>query len=94
MVGRRRVRPPRTVDPWPFVGMVLMATAFFLYAASGLLAPWWGVALLLLLWVALFVLCCVWWSRHPRRLPVVGVAAIVMWFVLVTAGGVWLGWSA
>ena len=79
---------------WPFVGMALMACAFFLYAASGLVAPWWGVAGLLVVWLALFVLACRWWTPHPRRLPGVGVLAIVLWFGLVTAGGAWLGWTA
>ena len=36
--GRVRPQNPRAVSPWPFVGMVLMACAFFLYAASGLVA--------------------------------------------------------
>ena len=34
-------------SPWPFVAMMGMAGCFFLYAASGLLAPWYGVVLLL-----------------------------------------------
>ena len=48
--------------PWPFVGMAGMACAFFLYAASGLVAPWWGVVLLLLVWLVLFVIACAWWT--------------------------------
>jgi len=54
-------------SPWPFVAMVGMAGCFFLYAASGLLAPWYGVALLLAIWVALFVVATRWWTPHPRR---------------------------
>ena len=94
MWGRRRVSRPRTVNPWPFVGMGVMAAAFFLYAASVLVAPWWGVTLLILVWLVLFALCCAWWSRHPNRLPVVGVVAIALWFLALVAGGAWLGWSA
>jgi hypothetical protein len=81
-------------SPWPFVGMAGMACAFFLYAASGLLAPWWGVVLLLAVWVLLLVVACAWWTPHPRRLPWVAVFAVVLWFAVVSAGGVWWGWTA
>ena len=82
------------VSPWPFVGMAGMACAFFLYAASGLVAPWWAVVVLLVLWVLLFVVACAWWSLHPRWVPGIAVFALAFWFAFVTAGGAWLGWSA
>ncbi len=93
---RRKVRPqnPDAISPRPFIGMALVATAFFPYAASGLVAPWWGVVLLLLVWLACFVLACAWWTPHPDRLPWLGVSALVLWFVLVNAGGAFLGWTA
>lgn len=81
-------------SPWPFVGMAGMACAFFLYAASGVLAPWWGVMLLLAVWVLLLVVACAWWTPHPRRVPWVAVFAVVLWFAVVTAGGAWWGWTA
>jgi hypothetical protein len=74
--------------------MAGMASAFFLYAASGLVAPWWAVVLLLVVWVLLLVLACAWWTPHPRRVPGVAVFAVVFWFAAVTAGGAWLGWTA
>lgn len=74
--------------------MALMACSFFLYAASGLLAPAWAVVAMLALWLALLVLACLWWTRHPRRVPVVGVLAIALWFAIVSAGDAWLGWTA
>lgn len=67
------------ISPWPFVGMAGMACAFFLYAASVLFAPWWSVLLMLVLWVALFVVACAWWSLHPRWVPGVAVAALLAW---------------
>jgi len=97
---RRRVRPVavdpatgRTVSPWPFVGLVLVVSSFFLYAASGLLAPAWAVVVLLLTWLAMFVLTFVWWSR-PRRVVALGVFSFVWWFAAVIAGGVLLDWTA
>jgi hypothetical protein len=74
--------------------MAGMACAFFLYAASGLVAPWWGVVALLLVWVVLLVVACVLWTPHPKRVPFVAVFALVFWFCAVTAGGAWLGWTA
>lgn len=97
MFSRRRVaRPPQeaTISPWPFAGMALMAAAFFLYAVSGLVAPGWAVVVLLLVWAGLFVLCCAWWTPHPKRLVGVAVFAIALWFLTLVAGGAWLNWSA
>jgi hypothetical protein len=92
---RPGIRPRQAkASPWPFIGMAGMACAFFLYGASGLVAPWWGVTGLMLIWLALFVQACRWWTPHPRRLVSLAVFAIVLWFALVTAGAAWLGWSA
>lgn len=88
---------PRTtnseVSPWPFVGMAGMACAFFLYAASVLVAPWWAVAVLLVIWAALLLVACAWWTLHPKWVPGVAVFAIVFWFLAIVAGAAWLGWS-
>lgn len=81
-------------SPWPFIGMAGMAAALFLYAASGLVAPGWAVVLLLLLWAAMFALAVAWWTPHPKRVAVLPVVAVVLWFGLVTAGGAFLGWTA
>lgn len=89
MAGR-----PADVSPWPFVGMAGMACAFFLNAASGLLAPWWAVVVLLVVWLLLLVVALAWWTLHPRWVPWVAVVAVLFWFGSVTAGGAWLGWSA
>jgi hypothetical protein len=93
-LARRRTRLNRNAtSPWPFVGMAGMACAFFLYAASGLVAPWWGVVALLAVWVALFVVACAWWSLHPRWVPFLAAFAIAFWFAAVLGGAFVLGWS-
>lgn len=74
--------------------MAGMACAFFLYAASGLLAPWWGVVGLLLVWLLLLVIASAWWTPHPTWVPFVAVFALLFWFAAVNAGGAWLGWTA
>ena len=95
MLGRtRRRHNANAVSPWPFVGMAGMACVFFLYAASGLLAPWWAVVLLLVVWALALLVALAWWSRHPTRLPWLPVALAVLWFVVLNAGGAWLGWTA
>jgi uncharacterized membrane protein YhhN len=93
-LARPRRRNRNATSPWPFVGMAGMACAFFLYAASGLLAPWWAVVLLLLVWVALLVLAAVWWTAHPTWVPGVAAFAVMLWFLALNAGGRWLGWTA
>jgi hypothetical protein len=52
------------------------------------------VVVLMVVWVALFVVACAWWSLHPRWVPGLAVFAVVLWFLSVTAGGALLGWSA
>jgi hypothetical protein len=74
--------------------MILMAATFFLYAVSGIVAPWWAVVLLLVVWVVAFVRACTWWSTHPRRITVLALALTALWFAVLTGGGVWLDWSA
>jgi hypothetical protein len=81
-------------SPWPFVAMIGMAGCFFLYAASGLLAPWYGVVLLMVIWVALFVLATRWWTPHPARTLLVPLIALVLWFGVLTAGEVLFDWTA
>ena len=81
-------------SPWPFVGMSGMACAFFLYAASGLVAPWWGVTILMILWLVMFVVGCTWWTPHPKRLLFLPVIAVALWFALITGGAILFDWSA
>jgi hypothetical protein len=81
-------------SPWPFIAMMGMAGTFFLYAVSGLLAPWYGVVLLMLVWVLLFVLACRWWTPHPIRTLWLPLVAVVVWFAVLTAGEALFSWTA
>jgi hypothetical protein len=81
-------------SPWPFVAMVGMAGCFFLYAASGLLAPWYGVVLLMAIWVGLFVVAARWWTPYPRRTLLLPLVAVVVWFGVLTLGEVLFDWTA
>ena len=75
------------VSPWPFVGMGGLACVLFLDLASVLFAPWWVVAVLVVVWVALFVVACAWWSLRPRWVPGVAVVALLAWVLAVALLG-------
>ena len=77
-----------------FIGMSGMACVLFLVLASGLVAPAWAVVVLTLVWVALFVLGVRWFMHHPWRVAVLPVVMAVVWFAGVTAGAVFLDWTA
>ncbi len=96
---RRKIKPyrehdPDAVSPLPFAGLILMASSFFLYGASGLLAPWWVVVLLMVWWVLLLGLCLSWFTRRPAGVLWIGVVSLAVWFPIMLAGGLWLGWNA
>jgi hypothetical protein len=84
----------RRISPWGFVGLVGMVAAFFPYATSGLVAPVWAVVLLMLVWLALFVVTCRWFMPHPKRTLVMPVVAFAFWFGAITAGAFLLDWTA
>lgn len=72
-----------------FVGVGGLFVALFLYGYAAIAWPSWLHSLVMpLLWLALFVLGCVWFSPHPRRAAWVAVAAFVLWFALILAFGV------
>ena len=97
---RRRIRPVaidpstgRHISPWPFVGLVLLVSSFFLYAAAGLLAPLWAIIVLLITWGVMFVYCFIWWNRHPKWTVALGLFSFAWWWVAITAGGIFLDWT-
>lgn len=95
VLQRRRVaRPPQETSFWPFGGMCLMAATFFLYAVSGIVAPWWVVVVLLGVWVGAFVQACAWWTPAPKRITVLAVGLTVLWFAVLVGGAAAFDWSA
>ena len=60
----------------------------------GLVAPWWVVPLMLLLWVALSVVAWRNAATRPGVSLLMPLVAMAMWFGVVAAGGAWFGWSA
>ena len=77
-----------------FIGMIGMAAVLFVVLASGLVAPWWAVALMTVVWLALLVAGTRWFLTHPWRVAALPVVVLVLWFATVAAGGAFLGWTA
>jgi len=89
-----RRRQLQKASPWPYIGMGGMACVLFLYAFSGLLAPWWFVIGLWLIWLALFVQGIRWFNPYPKRVLWLPVVAALLWFGLLNAGSAIFGFSA
>ena len=78
----------------PWVGLAAMVAVLPFYAASGLVAPGWAVAALLLCW-ALFVWLGWRWRRtRPYWVPAMPFVAFAWWWGVLSAGDAWLGWTA
>ena len=82
----------RRVAPWlAFAGLAIL---LWLYVASVLLAPWWGVGVLVVLWVLLLALTVRWARTHPLATLVVPVLGVALWVGVISAGEAWFGWTA
>ncbi len=66
--------------------MIGLACVLFLDLASGAVLRWWGVVLLVVVWLLLFLIACAWWSPHPRRLPWLAVVGVLVWGLVVFSG--------
>jgi hypothetical protein len=62
--------------------------------ASGLLAPFGAVALLVAIWGALWLPIWRWRRAHPFRTMLVPFAMAAVLWATVTAGDTWFGWTA
>ncbi len=82
------------VSPWPFVGMIGMACVLFLILAGVLVAPWWVVALLGVVWVVALLVAVAWWSDHPTWVPWLPLALVLLWFATVAGGAAVFDWQA
>jgi hypothetical protein len=71
----------------------LLATLPF-YLASGLVAPGWAIALLLVVWLGLLA-AAIWLlrGRRPLWVPPIPVLAWLIWYGAISAGERWLGWT-
>ena len=80
--------------PAPWIAFAGLAVLLWLYLATLLLAPWWGVAVLLVCWAGLFGLTVRWSRTAPLRTLLVPVLGVAIWVGVVTGGEAWFGWTA
>jgi hypothetical protein len=71
----------------PFIGVGGMAVAAFLYGYAAIAIPSVLHSVVMpLLWLAIFVLTCRWFTRRPVAVVALPVVAVVLWFGLLLAG--------
>ena len=72
----------------PFIGLGGVVVVAFLYAYIAIaFASVLHSVVMPLLWLAIFVLACRWFTRRPRAVVVLPVVAALFWFVLLLAFG-------
>jgi hypothetical protein len=77
-----------------FVGLAGHLVMLVWYAATGLVAPNWAVAVLLAIWIGFSLVALRLYRRWPIWMLAVPLAEAAIWYALVSAGDVWLGWTA
>ncbi len=88
-------RSAARITPFGLSALVLhVLFGVFPYAFSTLLAPWLGVALLALVWIALAALGWRWRTRRSPLPLLVPLVAIAAWFGVLALGDRLFGWTA
>lgn len=77
-----------------WVGLVLNLLVGWVYWATPLLAPAWLLLVLLPVWVGSLWLQIRWRRRRPWLGFLVPGAALAVWWVAITLGDRYLGWTA
>ena len=89
-MSRARGGLPRVGAVTAMLALVALAPFYF---ASGLMAPPWAITVLVVVWLALFGLGCVWFRRRPLWTLALPLIALIVWFGGLSAGEAWLGWT-
>jgi hypothetical protein len=63
--------------------MIGLACVLFLDLGTAGVLRWWAVVFLVVAWLVLFGLACVWWTPHPRRLPWLAAVGLGLWLLVV-----------
>lgn len=77
----------------PWIGYAGLACLLWIVIASVLFAPWWGVTLMLAMWVGGLLLALGWTRPHPAWVTWVPIVGLAAWGGLVAIGDVWWGWG-
>ncbi len=76
------------------LGLALHLLLLPLIFTSGLIAPQWGVTVIILGWVALLIVGLRMWRTSPVLIILIPIAGAVWWLAALSAGGTFLGWQA
>jgi hypothetical protein len=77
-----------------WLGLAALLVTLIFYASSGLLAPAWAVAVLLVIWLVLLIVAIQFLrTRRPLYVLPLPAAAWLIWFGALNAGENWLGWT-
>jgi hypothetical protein len=86
--------PPRWQWALGWLGLAALLGTLVFYAASGLVAPAWAIALLFVVWFALLAVAILLLrTRRPLYVLPLPIVAWLIWFAALTAGENWLGWT-
>jgi hypothetical protein len=82
----------RAIGSWIGVGALVLV--IWPYAFIGLVAPWWMVPVMLVVWALLLAFALTNFSSRPMLVLCMPVVGLAIWVAVVTAGGAWFGWTA
>jgi hypothetical protein len=82
----------RQVASW--VGVAVLVLVIWPYAFIGLVAPWWMVPVMLVVWALLLAAALANFKERPFLVLAMPVIALVIWVAVVSAGDVWFDWTA
>jgi hypothetical protein len=77
-----------------WVGLAAHLVIGIWYAASGLVAPLWAVAVLLAIWVLVLIVGLRLRTRRPWLMLAAPVLDVVIWVAAISAGESFLDWTA
>lgn len=77
-----------------FVGGGIQVVMGFFVTFSGLIAPPWGVGVLIVAWLGLTIWMIRSWRNGPRITMGIPLLMVAFWFAFLTFGDLVLGWTA
>lgn len=77
----------------PWIGVAGIFILLWVAVASSQFAPWWGVALFVLLLVPAAVLVARWSRTRPRRTAFVPLVSFLVWLLITVLGLSFWGWK-
>jgi hypothetical protein len=76
------------------IGVASHLVVGVLVAASGLVAPFWGVMVLMVVWLAAAVVTVMKWRERMFIPLLMAIGTAVFWIAFVSFGDAVLGWTA